>query len=82
MYTEEQKKKYFTETALALRREGYEVERILNGHLVVALADIPLCEVKEVGGIAYRSDNIATPERVAAKDKVYEIVPIPPSICS
>ena len=72
--TEEQKKKYFTETALALRREGYEAEPILNGHLAVTLADIPLCEVNEVGGIAYRRDNISTAERIAAKDKVYEIV--------
>ena len=67
-------KKYLTETALALRREGFQVEQITGGHLGVWIDDKPLCEVSEIGGITYRSDNIPTPEYVAAKDKVYGIV--------
>ena len=72
----EQKKMYFTETALALNREGFHTETILGGTLGVWLDDEPLCEVSEVGGIIYRGENIATPERVAAKDKAYRIVSV------
>lgn len=70
----EQKKMYFTETALALNREGFHAEKILGGTLGVWLDDEPLCEVSEVGGITYRGENISTPEREAAKDKAYRIV--------
>lgn len=70
----EQKKMYFAETALALNREGFHAETILGGTLGVWLDDEPLCEVSEVGGITYRGENIATPEREAAKDKAYRIV--------
>lgn len=70
----EQKKMYFTETALALNREGFHAETILGGTLGVWLDDKPLCEVSEVGGITYRGEHIATPEREAAKDKAYRIV--------
>jgi len=70
----EEKKRYFTETALALNREGFRAETIISGTLGVWLDDEPLCEVSEVGGITYRGENISTTERVAAKDKAYEIV--------
>ena len=70
----EEKKRYFTETALTLNREGFHAEKILGGTLGVWLDDVPLCEVNEVGGITYRGENISTPERVAAKDKAYRIV--------
>ena len=72
--TAEEKKKYFAETALALSRTGFHVEEIPDNKLVVWLDEQPLCEVSEVGGITYRSDNISTPERMAAKDKAYQIV--------
>ena len=72
--TAEQKKMYFTETAIALRREGFKVEPSVGGRLAVWLDDHPLCEVDQIGGITYRSDNIPTPEYVAAKDKAYRIV--------
>lgn len=67
-------KRYFTETALVLNREGFHVETISDGTLGVWLDDQPLCEVCKVGGITYRGENIFTPERMAAKDKVYRIV--------
>ena len=67
-------KKYFAETPFTLRREGFQGEQIIAGCLGVWIDDQPLCEVSEIGGIACRSDNIATLERVAAKDKVYRIV--------
>ena len=70
----EEKKRYFTETALALNREGFRAETIVSGTLGVWFDDEPLCEVSEVGGITYRGENISTPERVTAKDKAYEIV--------
>lgn len=72
--TAEEKKKYFAETALALSRAGFHVEEIPDNKLGVWLDEQPLCEVGEIGGITYRSDNISTPERMAAKDKAYQIV--------
>ena len=70
----EEKKRYFQETAIALRREGFKVEPSVGGRLAVWLDDHPLCEVDQIGGITYRSDNIPTPEYVAEKDKAYRIV--------
>ena len=70
----EETKKYFAETARALNREGFHVETIPGGKLGVWLDDHPLCEVGTVGGITYRGDNISTLERIATKDKVYQIV--------
>lgn len=70
----EERKRYFQETAIALRREGFKVESSVGGRLAVWLNDHPLCEVDQIGGITYRSDNIPTPEYVAAKDKAYRIV--------
>ena len=46
----EEQKRYFEETAIALRREGFHAEKIAGGHLGVWLDDHPLCEVDEVGG--------------------------------
>ncbi len=70
----EEKKRYFQETAIALRREGFRIEPSIGGRLGVWLEDHPICEVDQIGGITYRSDNIPTPEYVAAKDKAYKIV--------
>ena len=72
--TTEEKKKYFAETVLALSRAGFHVEEIPDNKLGVWLDEQPLCEVGEIGGITYRSDNISTPERMASKDKAYQIV--------
>ena len=69
----EEKKRYFQETATALRREGFMVEPSVGGRLGVWLDDHPLCEVDQIGGITYRSGNIPTPERVAAKEKAYGV---------
>lgn len=44
--------------------------------LCILLDGSPLCEVTESGGVAYRNEDIDEPERIAAKDKVYEIVSI------
>jgi len=70
----EERKRYFTETALALNREGFHTETILGGTLGVWMGDHPLCEVDQIGGITYRSDNILTAEHRTAKSKVYDIV--------
>ena len=70
----EEQKRYFHETAIVLRREGFRVEPSIGGRLGVWLDDHPLCEVDRIGGITYRSDNILTPEHRAAKSKVYDIV--------
>ena len=65
---------YFEETALVLRREGFQVEQTPTGPLKVSWNDEPLCEVGKLAGITYRNENVATPERMAAKDKAYAIV--------
>lgn len=60
----EQKKMYFTETAIVLNREGFHAEKILGGTLGVWLDDEPLCEVSEVGGITYRGENNGAQNRL------------------
>ena len=69
----EEKEHYLKETAIVLAREGFQTVRTHTGRLRVLLDGTPLCEVTENGGITYRNEDINELERVAAKDKVYEI---------
>ena len=70
----EEKDRYLRETAIVLAREGFQTGKTDTGKLRVLLDGVPLCEVTENGGITYRNEDINELERVAAKDKVYEIV--------
>ena len=70
----EEKDRYLRETAIVLAREGFQTDRTDTGKLCILLDGAPLCEVTENGGITYRNEDINEPERVAAKDMVYEIV--------
>ena len=70
----EEKNRYLREVAIVLAREGFHTDRTQTGGLRVLLDGAPLCEVTETGGITYRNEDIDEPERIAAKDKVYEIV--------
>ena len=70
----EEKDRYLRETAIVLAREGFQTGKTDTGKLRVLLDSAPLCEVTENGGITYRNEDINEPERVAAKDMVYEIV--------
>ena len=70
----EEKDRYLRETAIVLAREGFQTVKTDTGKLRVLLDGAPLCEVTENGGITYRNEDINEPERIAAKDKVYEIV--------
>ena len=70
----EEKNRYLREAAIVLAREGFRTDRTDTGKLRVLLDGAPLCEVTENGGITYRNEDINELERVAAKDKVYEIV--------
>ena len=72
-YTEAEKR-YFDETVRVLQRGGFQVEQAPAGPLKVGWNDAPLCEVAKIGGITYRNEDVATIERMAAKDKVYGIV--------
>ena len=72
----EEKNRYLGETAIVLAREGFHTDRTHIGRLRVLLDGAPLCEVTENGGITYRNEDIDEPERLDAKDKVYEIVRI------
>ncbi len=65
---------YLTETALVLRREGYEVAQAPDGHLLIRLSGQPICKVRKMGGITYRQGNLCSDELVSAKDQAYEIV--------
>ena len=70
----EEKDRYLRETAIVLAREGFQTGKTDTGKLRVLLDGASLCEVTENGGITYRNEDINEPERVAAKDMVYEIV--------
>ena len=70
----EEKNRYLREAAIVLAREGFQTDRTHTGGLHVLLDGSPLCEVTESGGVTYRNEDIDEPERIAAKDKVYEIV--------
>ena len=72
----EEKDRYLRETAIVLAREGFQTGKTDTGKLRVLLDGAPLCEVTENGGITYRNEDINEPERVAAKDIVYENVRI------
>lgn len=50
------------------------MDEVHTDRLCILLDGSPLCEVTESGGVAYRNEDIDEPERIAAKDKVYEIV--------
>ena len=70
----EEKNRYLREVAIVLAREGFHTDRTQTGGLRVLLDGAPLCEVTENGGITYRNEDINEPERLDAKDKVYEVV--------
>ena len=73
-HSKDSQTRYFREAAIVLAREGFQTDRTDTGKLRVLLDGAPLCEVTENGGITYRNEDINEPERVAAKDMVYETV--------
>ena len=72
----EEKVCYLREAAIVLAKEGFQLDEVHTDRLCILLDGSPLCEVTESGGVAYRNEDIYEPERIAAKDKVYEIVSI------
>jgi len=70
----EEKNRYLREAGIVLAKEGFQLDEVHTDRLCILLDGAPLCEVTESGGIAYRNKDIDEPERIAAKDKVYEIV--------
>ena len=70
----EEKNRYLREAEVVLAREGFLTDRTHAGSLRVLFDGAPLCEVPESGGVTYRMADVSTPERIAAKDKVYSIV--------
>ena len=70
----EEKVCYLREAAIVLAKEGFQLDEVHTDRLCILLDGSPLCEVTESGGVAYRNEDIDEPERIAAKDKVYEIV--------
>ena len=70
----EEKVCYLREAAIVLAKEGFQLDEVHTDRLCILLDGSPLCEVTESGGVAYRNEDIYEPERIAAKDKVYEIV--------
>ena len=70
----EEKVCYLREAAIVLAKEGFQSDEMHADRLCMQLDGSPLCEVTETGGVAYRNEDIDEPERIAAKDKVYEIV--------
>ena len=70
----EEKVCYLREAAIVLAKEGFQLDEVHTDRLCILLDGSPLCEVTESGGVAYRNEDIDEPERIAAKDMVYEIV--------
>ena len=70
----EANKRCLSETARNLTKSDFEVTRQADDSLAIFFQGKPLCSVTTPGGITYRQENLATPEREAAKDAAYEIV--------
>ena len=70
----EERNRYLSEAAIVLTKEGFQSDEIHADRLCILLDGAPLCEVTDTGGITYRNEDIDEPERIDAKDKVYEIV--------
>ena len=73
-HSKDSQTRYLREAAIVLAKEGFQSDEIHADRLCVLLDGLPLCEVTESGGITYRNEDIDEPERIDAKDKVYEIV--------
>ena len=73
-HSKDSQTRYLREAAIVLAKEGFQSDEIHADRLCIQLDGSPLCEVTETGGVAYRNEDIDEPERIAAKDKVYEIV--------
>ena len=73
-HSKDSQTRYLREAAIVLAKEGFQLDEVHTDRLCILLDGAPLCEVTENGGIAYRNKDIDEPERIAAKDKVYEIV--------
>ena len=73
-HSKDSQTRYLREAAIVLAKVGFQSDEIHADRLCIQLDGSPLCEVTESGGITYRNEDIDEPERIAAKDKVYEIV--------
>ena len=73
-HSKDSQTRYLREAAIVLAKEGFQSDEIHADRLCIQLDGSPLCEVTESGGVAYRNEDIDEPDRIAAKDKVYEIV--------
>ena len=73
-HSKDSQTRYLREAAIVLAKEGFQLDEVHTDRLCILLDGAPLCEVTENGGITYRNEDINEPERVAAKDMVYEIV--------
>ena len=73
-HSKDSQTRYLREAAIVLAKEGFQSDEIHADRLCIQLDGSPLCEVTESGGVAYHNEDIDVPERIAAKDKVYEIV--------
>ena len=73
-HSKDSQTRYLREAGIVLAKEGFQLDEVHTDRLCILLDGSPLCEVTESGGVAYRNEDIDEPERIAAKDKVYEIV--------
>ena len=73
-HSKDSQTRYLREAGIVLAKEGFQLDEVHTDRLCILLDGAPLCEMTESGGIAYRNKDIDEPERIAAKDKVYEIV--------
>ena len=65
--------RYFSETSLVLRREGFQVNHFLGDRLEVSRDGQMLCKVIGIAGVTCRASDIDTPDRMEAIFKAQEI---------
>ena len=57
---ENQRNRYFTELAVALKREGLETMPLKDGQMPVLLDGHPICEISGGGNVRYRPEAVDT----------------------
>ena len=57
---ENQRNRYFTELAVALKCEGLETSPLKDGQLPVLMDGQPICQISGGGSVRYRPENMIT----------------------
>ena len=64
---------FFQELRIALHREGFTSQPEQGECLPVEWGGFPLCRITAGGGVRYRQEHVATPERERASEQVTDL---------